>query len=248
MYGNFAYIYDKLMDDVNYIEWGDYIEKLFEKHGTDKPELVLDLGCGTGSLCIELAKRGYNMTGIDLSPDMLSCAGEKALAEGAEILFLNQDMREFELYGTEDAILCMMDSLNYLTEYADVVETFKLVDNYLNPDGIFIFDINTQYKLSQVLGDNVFYDMGDEISYIWQNEYDKEAGISGFDLTFFVKEGELYRKHEEFHEERAYSYDEIEQALNEAGLELLGKYHEFTLQKPKKNSERVFFVCKKKDL
>lgn len=245
MYDNFAYIYDKLMYDVDYVMWTDYIEKLIEKYSDKKPELVLDLGCGTGSLCIELAKRGYSMTGIDLSTDMLVCAREKSLLEKTDVLFLNQDMREFELYGTEDLILSMMDSINYITDSNDLIKVFKLVNNYLNPEGLFIFDVNTEYKISKVLNDNVFYDLGEDISYIWQNEYDEVSRICSFDITFFVKEGELYRRYEEYHEERAYSINEIESALKEAGLELINKHHEFTLSNPKTKSERVFFVCKK---
>lgn len=244
MYENFAYIYDNLMYDINYEKWADYIESIFEKYSSS-PEMILDLGCGTGSLCIELAHRGYDMMGVDLSEDMLSCARDKAIGEDADILFLNQDMREFELYGTVDSILCMMDSLNYVTSLDDVVKTMKLVKNYLNPGGLFIFDINTQYKFEEILDGNVFYDVDDEVSYIWQNEYYEDSRICGFDITFFVQEGELYKRYDEYHEERAYTFDELRRAIDEAGLTYLESFHEFSFDKPHETSERVFFVCKK---
>lgn len=244
MYENFAYIYDSLMYDINYKSWADYIEKIFKKYGQE-PKLLLDLGCGTGSLCIELARRGYDMTGVDLSSDMLSCAREKAANVNADILFLNQDMQEFELYGTVDSILCMMDSLNYVTNLDGVTKTMKLVRNYLNPGGLFIFDINTRYKFEKVLDGNVFYDVGEDVSYIWENDFSAEDKICGFDITFFVREGEMFRKYDEYHEERAYSEEEIMEAIGESGLTYVDTFHEFTFNKPKINSERIFFVCRK---
>lgn len=244
MYENFAYIYDNLMYDIEYDKWADYVEEIFKKYDA-KPEMVLDLGCGTGSLCIELAHRGYDMTGVDLSEDMLSCARDKAIGEDVDILFLNQDMREFELYGTVDTILCMMDSLNYVTSLEGVIQTLKLVKNYLNPGGLFIFDINTAYKFEEILDGNVFYDVEDEVSYIWQNEYFDDSKICGFDITFFVREGELYRRYDEYHEERAYSFVELQKAIKEAGLTYLDSFNEFSFERPHDKSERVFFVCRK---
>jgi SAM-dependent methyltransferase len=161
-----------------------------------------------------------------------------------EILYLNQDMREFELYGTVDAVLCLMDSINYVTSERDVKKVFKLVKNYLNPDGIFIFDINSEYKLENVLGNNVFYDVDEEITYIWQNSYKKKTGLCEFDLTFFIKEGEYYRKYDEQHVERAYAIDELKVIAEEVGLEVLGVYDDLSLKKPDDESERIFFVCK----
>jgi len=244
MYENFAYIYDSLMYDINYDKWADYIESVFNKYN-NKPNMILDLGCGTGSLCIKLAHRGYDMTGVDLSADMLSCARDKAVGEDVDILFLNQDMREFELYGTVDCILCMMDSLNYVTSIEGVIKTLKLVKNYLNPGGLFIFDINTRYKFEEVLDGNVFYDVGDDVSYIWENEFIKDDEICEFDITFFVKEGELFRKYDEYHEERSYMEEELKEAIKDVGLTCIDTFHEFTFDKPKDKSERIFFVCKK---
>lgn len=244
MYKNFAYVYDKLMYDVDYAAWADYIEEIFKKQGL-KPGLVLDLGCGTGSLCMEMAKRGYDMIGIDLSEDMLSCARDKSSAAGLDILYLNQDMTEFELYGTVDAILCLMDSINYVTSKKDVKKVFKLVKNYLNPGGLFIFDINTEYKLENILGNNVFYDVGEDITYIWQNRYDRRSATCEFDLTFFVKEEDTYRRYEELHLERAYPVEEMKQLIKESGLVLEGVYNDLSFKRRTAKSQRVFFLCRK---
>lgn len=244
MYKNFAYVYDKLMYDVDYAAWADYIEEIFKKQGL-KPELILDLGCGTGSLCMEMAKRGYDMIGIDLSEDMLSCARDKSSAAGLDILYLNQDMTEFELYGTVDAILCLMDSINYVTSKKDVKKVFKLVKNYLNPGGLFIFDINTEYKLENILGNNVFYDVGEDITYIWQNRYDRKSATCEFDLTFFVREEDTYRRYEELHLERAYPVEEIKRLIKESGLVLEGIYNDLSFKHRTAKSQRVFFLCRK---
>lgn len=246
MYTDFAYIYDTLMYDVNYAAWADYIIKLFSRYKV-QPSLVLDLGCGTGSLTVEMAGRGYDMIGVDLSTDMLSCAIQKAEEKGRDVLFLHQDMRAFELYGTVDAVLCMMDSINYITDKRDLRKVFKLVANYLNPGGVFIFDINTPYKFEHILAENVYYDLGDEVTYIWQNRYDKKSGQCVFELTFFVKEEGAYQKYDEEHTERAYHVEELAALLASAGLEVKGVFDALKLIKPHAKSERVFIVAAKEN-
>jgi len=243
-YTSFAYIYDKLMYDIDYSNWADYIEEIFSINKKDV-SLLLDLGCGTGSFCVEMAKRGYDMIGVDISPDMLSCAREKAESNGVDILFLNQDMTGFELYGTVDAAVCLMDSINYITGKRDLKRMFKLVKNYLNPDGLFIFDINSVYKFENILSDNVYYDVGDDIAYIWQNSYDKKRRICEFDLTFFVREKDCYRRYDEVHKERAYSIDEMKNLIEASGMKLLKTYADLSFSPPGEKSERIFFVCQK---
>lgn len=234
------------MYDVDYKRWADYIESIFQIHG-QAPSLVLDLGCGTGSFCIEMARRGYEMIGVDSSIDMLTCAKSKLENSGLDILFLNQNMSEFELYGTVDAVVCLMDSFNYLIRKTDAANMLKLVRNYLNPGGLFIFDINTEHKLKNSLGNNVFYDIGDDISYIWQSNFDSRKRLGRFDITFFVREGELYRRYDEVHNERAYSMAEIEHMLGKSGLSLINVYDELCFKPANEKSERVFFICIKEE-
>ncbi len=237
-------MYDKLMWDVDYIKWADYIEGFF---GINKiePKLIADLGCGTGSFCLEMAKRGYEMIGIDQSVEMLNCAKQKALDAGVDILYLNQDMTSFELYGTVDTITCLIDSVNYVTYKKDLKRLFKLVNNYLNPGGLFLFDINSSYKFENILSTNVFCETDKEVSYIWQNSYDKSKKICRFDLSFFALEGELYRRFDEIHYERCYEIAEIVDMLAYAGLDDYAVYAALKYTKPSKKSDRLFFSCKK---
>jgi len=246
IYKGFAEIYDKLMYDVNYKEWADYIENIFKKFNI-APKLIADLGCGTGSFCIEMAKRGYDMIGIDLSPEMLSYAAQKSKEEGMDILFLNQDMSEFELYGTVDAIVSLMDSVNYILTKNKLKKMFKLVKNYLNPGGIFVFDINSDYKLSNILGNNIFYEIGEDICYLWKNNYNPKNKVCEFELTFFIKEKQngLYKRIDELHYERAYACEDIKSIAEQTGLKCLAIYNGFTFSVPQPESERIFFVCQK---
>jgi SAM-dependent methyltransferase len=232
------------MQDVDYKRWADYIEEIFRVYDI-KPSLVLDLGCGTGSFCLEMAKRRYEMIGVDLSPEMLACARQKCIDANVDVLLLNQDMSRFELYGTVDAAVCLLDSVNYITGKRDVKRLFKLVSNYVNPGGIFIFDINSPYKFEKVLGNNVFYSVDDSITYIWQNSYDKRRKICEFDLTFFIEENGYYKRCDEFHVERAYSPEDITKFIRYSGMKLLAMYDDLSLKPPKKSSERIFVVCRK---
>ena len=240
-YTDFAYIYDKLIDQ-DYEKWADYIEDIFKIHNKN-PKLVLDLGCGTGSITSILAKRGYDMIGVDISPDMLNIAREKSADENLDILYLCQDIREFELYGTVDAIICTLDVLNYITNYNDLKQVFSLVKNYLNPDGIFIFDINTEYKLKNILGNNTFVYEEDGIFYTWENEFTEN--ISNQFLTFFVEnKNGLYERFDENHIQRAYETQEIKKALEVNNLNFDAEYSLFTTDKPDKKCEKTVIVSK----
>lgn len=244
MYKDFAYCYDRLMQDVDYSRWVDYVEELFRLHNL-KPSLVLDLGCGTGSFCLEMAGRGYDMIGIDSSEDMLACAMRKTIEQGKDILYLHQDMTEFELYGTVDAMVCLIDSINYVTYKSDLKRLFKLARNYLNPGGLFIFDINSEYKLKTILGNNVFHHVEEDMAYIWQNSYDSSRRLCRFDLTVFAGRGQACSRFDEEHYERAWSGEEMTGAVRSSGLRLCSVFGEFTTRRPGKNCERIFFVCRK---
>lgn len=219
MYGSFARVYDTFMDNVPYDEWAEDYGAIMREHGIEDG-IVLDLGCGTGSLTTRLHKQGYDMIGVDYSMDMLEIAREKS--EDMDILYLEQDMREFELYGTVRAVLCVCDSINYILEPEEVKQVFALVDNYLDPDGLFIFDFNTNYKYAEIIGDNVIAEDRDEMSFIWDNYYDEESRINEYALSIFVQEEEdLYRKYQEFHYQRGYTLTEMKEYLEDAGLVFL---------------------------
>lgn len=244
-YTDFAEVYDLFMDDIPYEEWSAYVIDLLQEQGIING-LVLDLGCGTGAMTRLLAQAGYDMIGVDVSADMLQIAAEKS----REILYLCQDMREFELYGTVCAVVSTCDSINYILEYNDLVQTFSLVNNYLDPGGIFIFDMNTAYKYETILGEKTIAENRPEGSFIWDNYYDSATMVNEYALTLFIREEDgRYRRQEEFHYQRAYSLDLVRQALWEAGMEFMAAYDAFTRNDPLPYSERIYILareCKKK--
>lgn len=244
-YTGFAEVYDVFMDNVPYEEWCSYVTGLLKEYQV-MDGLVLDLGCGTGSLTELMARSGYDMIGIDNSGEMLQIAMDKRNASGLDILYLLQDMRGFELYGTVKAVISICDSINYIMEYQELVEVFRLVNNYLDPKGVFIFDLNTEYKYRELLADNTFAEDREESSFIWNNFYDEEDKVNEYDLTLFVKEGELYRKFEETHYQRAYGLDQVRQAISEAGMEFVAAYDACTRNPVQQDSERIYVIAREK--
>ena len=244
-YSGFAKVYDLFMDNIPYGEWTEYVKELFAEEGiTDG--ILLDLGCGTGSVTELLAKAGFDMIGIDNSEEMLEIAMEKRAESGLDILYLLQDMREFELYGTVKGVVSICDSMNYILEDEDLMEVFRLVHNYLDNEGIFIFDMNTMYKYEEILADNTFAEDREESSFIWGNYYDEEDEINQYDLALFVKEEDgRYRKYEETHLQRAYRQEDVEEMIRESGLELLHVYDAFSKEAPTEESERIYYVCRR---
>jgi ubiquinone/menaquinone biosynthesis C-methylase UbiE len=249
-YTDFASVYDKFMDDTPYEKWCTNIVTKLEEYDI-RDGLVLELGCGTGSMTELLAARGYDMIGVDSSDEMLNIAASKKEKSGHDILYLNQDMREFELYGTVRAVVSVCDSLNYLLLNEDIVTCFKLVNNYLDPGGVFFFDFNTKYKYETVIGDSVIAENRDECSFIWENFYDAEEGINEYDLTLFVrneeasKEGEeLFSRFNEVHLQRGYTLEEIKDFIKEAGLEFVEAYDADTLGSVRDISERIYCVAR----
>ena len=243
-YEAFAYVYDNFMDNIPYEEWADYLIGLLKEYGIDSG-IIADLGCGTGSMTKLLADAGYDMIGIDNSIDMLEIAREKMMDSEQQILYLLQDMREFELYGTVHAIVSVCDSMNYILEKEDLVKVFRLANNYLEPRGYFIFDMNTQYKYRTQLGDRTIAEDREDMSFIWDNFYDEETKVNEYSLSIFVQEEEdLYRKYEEVHYQRAYSLEEVKEAIKEAGMEFVTAYDAFTHEDPKETSERIYIVAR----
>lgn len=243
-YESFAKVYDLFMDNIPYPEWCEYLHALLLRYDV-ADGLVLELGCGTGSMTELLAGCGYDMIGVDNSVEMLEIAMEKRDVSGHDILYLLQDMRSFELYGTVKAVVSVCDSINYVTDPEELCEVFSLVNNYLDPGGIFIFDLNTIYKYEEVLGDTVIAENREESSFIWENWYDADEQINEYDLTLFIRrEDGLYEKYEETHYQRAYQITEIQNLLERAGLKLEAVYEAFTDQEPDETCERVYFIAR----
>ena len=241
-YTSFAMVYDEFMDNVPYEEWCGYLAGLLEEYGC-RDGLVLELGCGTGAMTRLLAARGYDMIGLDSSEDMLSIARE--WQEDAGILYLEQDMTDFELYGTVSAVVSVCDSMNYITDEQDLVQVFRLVNNYLDPGGVFIFDLNTLYKYEVLLGENTFAENREDCSFIWENDYDPEGKINEYDLTLFIREDDgRYRKYEEVHYQRAYTLEEVQKAAREAGMAFAACYDAFTRMPPSPDSERMYVILR----
>lgn len=273
-YTGFAEVYDMFMDNVPYDKWAKYLQKLLKENGA-KEGIVCELGCGTGKMTRRLRDMGYDMIGIDISQDMLQIAMEQETAlkktgtqnadinkveskhtksdkkKNYEILYLNQDMREFELYGTVAAVVSVCDSMNYITEKEDLLQTFKLVRNYLDPGGVFIFDMNTPYYYKKKLGEQTICENRDEGSFIWENYYDSDTKINEFDMTIYIRRNaddaghELYERFEETHFQRAYSIAEVKALLKRAGLKDIKVYKAFTKDTPDTVTERVYFLAKK---
>lgn len=242
-YGKFAKVYDLFMESNNDLRV-EFLENIWIKEDT-KPSLILDLCCGTGEITSLLHQKGYDMTGVDVSEEMLSVARQRD--NSPDILYLHQDMREFELYGTVDSIICLSDGMNYVLEPSEVMTVFKLVKNYLIPGGTFIFDINTEYKFKNILADNNFSASEDSAAYIWENYYDEEEKINEYSMTFFIKDEEtgLFERFQEEHYERAYSIDEITHMLTALGFEIKNIYGGYSGEEFNDFSERAVFVCKR---
>ncbi len=245
IYDLIAPIYDAVNKDIDYSAWADFIEETTKKFSATKPELVLDLACGTGKMALELAARGYDMTGIDYSVEMLEHATEASVKAGLDILWLCQDMTDFELYGTVDLCVCCLDSINHLTKKSELVNCFSLVHNYLVPDGLFIFDINGKYKFENVYADRsyILEERGDVC--VWQNSYNEKSRNCDFYITLFkrVKDGR-YERYDECQREKMYTLRQISSALKEASLEFIGAYSDFDFTPADDSAERIYIVAK----
>ena len=247
-YTDFAPVYDILMDHIPYDEWAEYMDNILKRHGIDNG-LVLELGCGTGAMTRRMAAKGYDMIGIDISEEMLSLAKERSEGKEDGILYLCQDMREFELYGTVKAVFCVCDSINYMLSSQDLSKVFRHVGNYLDPGGLFIFDMDTAYLYEEILGDNTNIMKHEAGDFIWENTYYPEEMINEVELTLFLKqENSLYRKHKETHVRRTYDVDTIKRLLDSTGLDMICAYHELTDEEPRSDSERIYIVARERHI
>lgn len=243
-YSSFARFYDSLTENVEYEKRADYICTLFKKLNHNMG-LSLDLACGTGSLTIELAKRGIDIYGIDASEEMLTEALDKAYDAQKSIMFLCQKMQTIDLYGTIDTCICTLDSINHLTNPQDVQKTFNKVSLFMNPGGYFLFDVNTVYKHQKVLADNNFVIENENVFCVWQN-YLQDNNIVEINMDFFVEsENNFYKRFSESFCERAYTEDELRTMLGIAGFKIISRYGDLSFEPPKAEEERVIYVVQK---
>ena len=245
-YGEFAYYYDGLTDNVDYEKRCDYIRDLLAENGVGEG-ILLDLACGTGTVSLILSRMGYDVIGVDASEDMLSVAQEKKMETGDDVIFLCQRMEELDLYGTINAAVSTLDSINHVTDADTVREIFRRVSLFMEDKGIFIFDVNTPYKHRNVLGNNTFVYDTDEVYCVWQNSTD-ESLLTTISLDIFEKDEDdeetYYRYSEEF-SERAYDLDDIKSWLEECKFEVTAVYEEMTREAVGDNTQRAVFVARK---
>lgn len=251
-YTGFAQVYDTFMDNIPYGKWSEYVIRLLQEYQIESG-IIADLGCGTGNITQFLAAAGFDMIGIDNSEEMLSIAMEKQENEEAlkdkKILYLLQDMREFELYGTVSAVISICDSMNYIMSEEELLDVFRLVNNYLEKDGIFIFDLNTEYKYKTILADNTISENREECSFIWENYYYEDEMVNEYDLTIYARSQEnsgtnLYERFDETHYQKAYQLETVKELLTKAGLKFEAAYDAFTWQPPKETSERIYVIAR----
>ncbi len=276
-YTDFAKVYDTFMDETPYDVWGDFVSTLIDKYGVSKPvkggsdgasvegvkeyatvedsedalneekNLVVELGCGTGSFTQVMKNLGYDIMGIDMSPEMLNLARQKSADAGMNIMYLEQDMRELDLYCTAGTIVSVCDSVNYVLEDEEIIETFRLVNNFLYPGGVFIFDFNTLHKYREVIGDTTIAENREDCSFIWDNYYDEDSHINEYDLTIFAKvdsEKELFARSVETHYQRGYTLDEMKSFVEAAGLSFVTAIDADTHEDPTDDSERIYIVAR----
>ena len=245
-YRGFAKVYDLFMEDVPYKEWSRWIAEMLRAHGIEDG-LVLDLACGTGVMTELLAEAGYDMIGIDQSEEMLERALDRKEQSGHDILYLCQDMREFELYGTVRAIVSVCDSMNYVLEEEAFLDILTAAaENYLDYGGLFLFDLNTEYKYRMLLGEQTIAENRGEGSFISENSYDEEEKINEYELTLFIREDSgYYRKYEEVHYQRAYPLDTVKELVARSGLKLLQVCDAYTGEPVREDSERICVVCRR---
>ncbi len=246
-YGSFALFYDSLTENVDYKSYAAYIKRLFESYGQNI-KTVLDVACGTGTLTAELSKLGFEMIGTDASSDMLMQAQSKKFEEGLDILYLCQSAEELDLYGTVQGVVCTLDSINHITDEETVKTAFRKISLFMEKDGIFVFDLNTEYKHRVILGDNTFVYDTDDVYCVWQNEFCEENLSTHITLDFFCEceEDGIYERFSEDFEEKFYDSEKIKCFLEESGFEFVDCFDEMTFDEPKDNTQRVVYIARKK--
>lgn len=247
IYSALAPFYDIFNGDIDYAAWADFVEENFRRYAARPVSSVLDLGCGTGSMLLELARRGYDMTGVDGSAEMLDVARERAEREGLDkgLLLLCQDLSEFELYGTVDAIVCCLDTVNHITEKADLDRCFHWVHNYLEPNGIFLFDVNSPRKFRRTYGDRDYILEDSGVVCTWQNDFDPASGLCDFYISLFEEEKDgKYTRTDLFRQERMYTLATLRHLLKKNGLALLSVSSDYNFESPARDAERFYIAAR----
>lgn len=244
-YGFLAQIYDDLMEQVDYKEWTDFVMQMVEEQG-NLPKNILELGCGTGNITKELLQRGYEIVGVDISEEMLELAREKTSEFGKNIILIQQDITEmdFDIYEI-DCIIACNDTFNYIIDRDALRSALRYLYPRMKKGGQLVFDISSEYKLQNVLGNHVFGESFEDFAYLWENFYDENEKLTEMLINIFSREGELYRRDTEIHYQRAYGEEEIIQLLKEAGFQDIKTYADFEMKSPNEKSERIFFSCVK---
>ncbi|MBE6615548.1 MAG: class I SAM-dependent methyltransferase [Ruminococcaceae bacterium] len=247
-YTALAPVYDRLNRDVDYSAWALFCRENFKRYSQlpGEPSLMLDLGCGTGSMTLALAEAGFDMTALDISDEMLSTAETRAREAGHNILFLQGDMTDFELYGTVDGITCCLDGINHLTNREDLRSCFFMAARYLNPGGLFLFDVNTPYKFKTQYADNDYLLEEDGAVCCWSNRLNKKGDICDFILTVFEEQANgLYKRTDGVTRERCWGRKTLQNAAGEAGLEVVAVTDSFAFTEPAPDALRWYFTCQK---
>lgn len=243
-YSRFAQYYDILTANIDYKARAEYFDSIVKKFG-GKKGILLDVGCGTGSLTECFCKLGYDCLGVDVSQEMLTVALDKKIDGDLPIQYLHQDMKKLNLYGNVDVSVCALDALNHLSSLANISKAFKSISKFTNPDGLFIFDVNTIYKHKHILGDNTFIYDTDEVYCVWQNTYKPKKNEVLIELDFFEKRGDVYCRYEESFSEYAYKIADIDKLLTENGFKVEAHYDYDSFDAPARNSEKIIFVARK---
>ena len=245
-YERFAYVYDELMKDAPYEKWLMILTAKLEEFGV-QGKRILDLACGTGEITVELARHGFEVSGVDLSDEMLMVAQEKAMTAGVSIPFFQQDMAELEGLGQYDCVTIFCDSLNYLRKEEDILKTFRRVHAHLNDGALFLFDVHSIFKIEEIFQNHTFAVNDEEVSYIWECFPGEEPYSVEHDLSFFVRENEsgLYERFDELHYQRTYPVEKYRQWLEEAGFEVLETLGDLEQALPQKETERILFIARK---
>lgn len=243
-YSDFAFVYDRLMNDVDYKKRSEYLLRLFKKYGK-KPELLLDLACGTGGFSNQMALKGIEVIGVDISEEMLSVARENTTDLGTDVLYLCQDAAELDLYGTVDGAICCMDSLNHITNLKTLEKAIKNVSLFLEKDALFIFDVNTPFKHEHILGNNTFVIEEENVYCIWQNEYDTKKSSTNITLDFFIEDNGVYNRFTEEFCERAYTVEQLSELAEKNHFDVIGIFDDMTEKPLCDSSERAIFVLRK---